>query len=120
MNHFDREQLLSELLENSELADVRQNSLELGLASLRRRRSQARAVRGLVVLVPLALLLLVLLQPAAPQRVVVPPSAATASNRVKFITDEELLALFPNRSVALVGKPGQQQLVFLDQPVARR
>jgi hypothetical protein len=34
---------------------------------------------------------------------------------VKLITDDELLALFPDRPVALIGKPGQQQLVFLDE-----
>jgi len=34
--------------------------------------------------------------------------------RVKFISADELLALFPNRPVALIGKPGSQQLVFLD------
>jgi hypothetical protein len=39
---------------------------------------------------------------------------------VKFINDEELLALFPGRPLALVGKPGEQQLVFLDQLVAGR
>jgi hypothetical protein len=42
------------------------------------------------------------------------------SRDVKFITDEELFALFPNRPLALVGKPGQQQLVFLDQPAKSR
>jgi hypothetical protein len=35
---------------------------------------------------------------------------------VKIITDEELFSLFPNRSMVLVGQPGHQQLVFLDQP----
>jgi hypothetical protein len=33
---------------------------------------------------------------------------------IKLITDEELFALFPGRSVALIGKPGHQQLVFLN------
>jgi hypothetical protein len=35
---------------------------------------------------------------------------------LKFITDEQLLALFPGRPLALIGKPGQQQLLFLGQP----
>jgi hypothetical protein len=38
---------------------------------------------------------------------------------VKLINDDELLALFPDRPVALIGKPGQQQLVFLDKPTKR-
>ena len=31
------------------------------------------------------------------------------------INDDELFALFAGRSMALIGKPGEQQLVFLDQ-----
>jgi hypothetical protein len=34
---------------------------------------------------------------------------------VEFISDEELLSLFPNQPLALVGPEGRQQLVFLDQ-----
>jgi len=34
---------------------------------------------------------------------------------VQFINDDELLALFPNRPVALIGEPGKQRLVFLDR-----
>jgi DNA-binding XRE family transcriptional regulator len=37
----------------------------------------------------------------------------------KMLSDEELFALFPGRSLALVGKPGYQQLVFLDTSVRR-
>jgi hypothetical protein len=35
---------------------------------------------------------------------------------VKFISDDELLAMFPQGSVALIGKPGQQRLVSLGEP----
>jgi hypothetical protein len=35
---------------------------------------------------------------------------------VKPITDEELLALFPDRAVVLIGKPGQQEFVVLGAP----
>ena len=34
---------------------------------------------------------------------------------VKMLSDEELFALFPGRSLALLGNPGQQELVFLDR-----
>jgi len=51
---------------------------------------------------------------ANPPPAVVPGPHARGGD-IKFITDEELFALFPNRPLALVGKPGQQQLVFLDQ-----
>jgi len=35
---------------------------------------------------------------------------------VKRISDEDLFSLFPDRSMALIGQPGHQQLVFLDLP----
>lgn len=125
MKRSEQEQLLGELLDSERLTEVRGSSLELGLAHLRRRRQRERVMRGLLVAaVPLALLLVVLLTPTSPRRVLpvkVASSAVTAaSTPVKFITDDELLALFPGRSLALVGKPGQQQLVFLDQRSARR
>jgi hypothetical protein len=41
--------------------------------------------------------------------------AAEAAAPIKVISDEDLLALFPDRSMALLGPPGQQQLVFLDK-----
>jgi hypothetical protein len=59
-----------------------------------------------------------------------PPHQATASNamafshtaesKVEYITTEQLFALFPNRPMALVGKPGHQQLIFLDDHPANK
>jgi hypothetical protein len=50
------------------------------------------------------------LQPeAAPAEI----SPDTADNGVQLITDEELFALFPGRSMALIGPPGAQQFLFL-------
>jgi len=34
---------------------------------------------------------------------------------VKYITTQELFALFPGRPIALIGKPGRQQVIFLDE-----
>jgi len=34
---------------------------------------------------------------------------------MKYISDEELFKLFPGRSIALIGKPGEQELIFLDK-----
>ena len=48
------------------------------------------------------------------------PAPRAGRGAVKFITDEELFALFPNRPLALIGKPGQQQLVFLDQRISQK
>ena len=48
---------------------------------------------------------------------VAPTAMALSSkpeSKVEYITTEQLFALFPNRAMALVGKPGHQQLIFLD------
>jgi hypothetical protein len=37
----------------------------------------------------------------------------TADSGVQLITDEELFALFPGRSMALIGPPGAQRFMFL-------
>ena len=53
-----------------------------------------------------------------PQQSIV-ATAPPEESGVKMISDEELFALFPGRSLALIGKPGHQQLVFLDTPASR-
>lgn len=42
------------------------------------------------------------------------PSPPPPPKPVHFLTDEELLARFPDRPVALIGSGTKQQLVFLD------
>ncbi len=34
---------------------------------------------------------------------------------IRLVSDEELLAMFPDRPVALVGPPENRQFVFLDE-----
>jgi hypothetical protein len=46
------------------------------------------------------------------------PPAAPEEDNVKTLTADELFALLPHHSLALIGKPGNQQLICLDQPVA--
>jgi hypothetical protein len=42
--------------------------------------------------------------------------AAGGAPRVETISDEQLLALFKGRSVALLGSPGRQRLVVFNPP----
>jgi len=125
MNRHEQDQLLKELLTGEEMSTFRLSSLEGGLTFVRRKRRRQRAVR-LCALAGAALLcasgiLLNRVVDHADQQIAgsgspdiqsppLPPEAAT----VKFISDEELFALFPDRAMALIGKPGQQQIVFLD------
>jgi hypothetical protein len=128
MKRHERDQLLNEILGNDEVSGFRQASLEQGLAALRKARSRRRAWRtGALVALPALLAVAVLIHQRPTSSVSsvtsvtsVPVARPTATPRqatssVKFITDEELFALFPNRSLALIGPPGHQQLVFLDQ-----
>ena len=121
----EQSNLLKEILAGDELADFRQASLEQGLNALRRQQQRRRIVRiGTGLMLPLVLTLAILSRrgPETSNRHIAStyPTAAIptppADGRdAKFITDEELFALFPNRPMALIGKSGQQQLVFLDR-----
>ena len=129
MKHSKRDQLLKEILTGDDLSDFRQASLERGLAVIRRQRQRRHVVHACVLAsLPFLLVAGILIRRAIetpPGRMASANPAANAlpapragSREVKFITDEELFALFPNRSLALIGKPGNQQLVFLDQRIA--
>jgi len=124
MKPHNRENLAITVLADDGLAEFRKASLQYGLATMRRRRKQIFLGRALLLgLVPLLAAVGIVLTH-------VPKSAVTTSSQIsnqvqeqrwepsaqtKVISDEELFALFPNRPMALIGKPGQQQVVFLDQ-----
>jgi|SRR5271163_463480 len=113
MTRRDQEQLLAELLGGEEAAGLREATLTAGLKAMRWKRRRRLAAYVSVLVLPWA----ILLHPTHQQKAVVTEaSAKPAEPKVEEITTEELFALFPNRPVALVGKPGEQQLVFLDQP----
>ena len=129
MSPSEKDKLLGEILAGEEVSKLRESCLEQGLEVLRRRRRLRLFARvGTMAVMPLALVLALCLKEfnrpvshrrplAAPQFASKPAPGPVAA--VKFVTDEELLALFPNRAVALVGKPGHQQLVLFGGPVNR-
>ena len=126
MNRHEDDPLLNELLTGSELARFREDSLQHGLDALRRQRRRARAVQcGLLAAVPVLALALTLVLRDSPDPVIVSappansvpgpsPAALPEQPSVEMVDDAELFALFPDRSLALIGPPGKQQLVFLD------
>jgi hypothetical protein len=125
MKHSDENPLLKEILTDEKLSALRRGSLNLGLDAVRRARRLRRALHaGTFALMPVLLILTLTLrkpkqEPASQPSTPVPRQASVATappneSGVKIISDEELFALFPGRSLALVGKPGHQQLVFLD------
>jgi len=126
MKHSDQELLLKEILAGNELSSFRQTSVERGLAALHRRSNQRSVLRiAALAALPLLTALALLLHSSASnarRRTLasksasdVAPSRPREIAKVRFISDEELFALFPDRSMALIGKPGEQELVFLDR-----
>jgi hypothetical protein len=127
MKRLEQDRLLSELLAGGAPADFRRASLERGLALIRRRRRARRVGRWCVVaLLPLAFGAGIFLsRPSRPDAGPVSAGQSHApgisgqtarSESVQIIDDEQLLALFAGRPLALVGQPGHQQLLFLDEP----
>ena len=123
MKPLEREKLLDEILADDNLAQLRQASLREGLGLLRRQRRRRLALRAAVPAMAVCMLglglwvnsrhtqaHLAMIRPPQPAR-----SSGESAGRVRYLSDDELLALFPNRPVALVGRPGRQRLVFLDQ-----
>jgi hypothetical protein len=130
MKHPEHDRLLNDIVTGEELADFREASLQHALAAIRRQRRRQRSLRlGALVAVPIlvALGIVISRSPKRPLRDITvsnasPVAVSSVQGRpaaVKLINDDELLALFPDRPVALIGKPGQQQLVFLDKPAKR-
>jgi len=125
MKRSDQDRLLRELLGDDALERVREATLAQGVATLRRRRRTRALVAGAGASLVLALsLAVVIYRGRERERVDGEPLAharshplAQTSSSVKILTDDQLLALFPDRPVALIGAPGDQRLVFLDRPV---
>ena len=123
MNDFNQNPLLNELFTREELQALRQRTLDAGLSSLKEKRRRSRVAKGFLLL-PILGAAVVLLRSSmqetvpATQLFQTVPLAVTGTHdsSTKIISDRELFALFPNRPMALVGKPGHQQLVFLDRP----
>lgn len=98
---------------------LRENSLRQGLAALQQRRQRRKVTSILAGAVAAALLLAVSLRRnhAEPSTNFVTPAApSTKLGQIEVINDEQLLALFSDRSVALVSGTAGQQLLFLDAP----
>ncbi len=108
----EKQNLIRDLLEEN---SAREATLLAGGHILRRRR-QWRAVRqvsAVLALVAVVIALVVRKQSApSPRLAVIAPKSAPVS-QVREMTDDELLALFPNTPVALASLPdGKKRLLF--------
>jgi hypothetical protein len=111
--------LLQELLSDDELNTLRHASLTRGLNALHQRRRRRRQLQVATVLVPLLVLLgLLYFRPAPPPAAFASgsvPAPKVETEKVQYITKEQLFALFPDRPIALIGPPGQQRFMLLDE-----
>ncbi len=90
----------------------REATLLAGGKILRRRRFKRAAARSLVVLA-VATLAVVAIHQKRPAPVVAKSSPPPARVHVQYLTDEELLALFPNTPVGLINTAdGRKRLIF--------
>jgi hypothetical protein len=123
MSRKEYEHLLSDVLGDATVEQFRQNSLSRSLHRLRRRKriKAAAQVCGVAMLLLVPAWLMFRDNEATPSVATSVPvihSAAVSvqeptSPRIEEITDKELLSLFPERTVALIGPPGMQQLLVL-------
>ena len=111
MKRSDQDRLLREVFANENLDRLRAASLATGLGALRQRRRR-RTILATTASLALMLTAFLVIQ----RRAARPEAAEEKISHVKFIDDAQLLALFPGRSVALIGVPGEQKLIFLDAP----
>jgi len=119
MTDQDQNQLLEHVLGDDALNQLRQTSLSRGLKEMRRRRQRAQAARVSLMAFPVLLLAIMAFfprfHPAYPAPAPITMAfSSKAETKVEYITADQLFALFPNRQMALVGKPGHQQFLFLD------
>jgi len=113
MTPREREQLLEDVLGGEESAALREATLQAGLRAMRWKRRKRIGAYLSVMILPWAIVFYPVKRATVETGQGRAPVKAEA--KVEKISTEELFALFPNRPVALVGKPGQQELVFLDQ-----
>ncbi len=116
MNRPDQDRLLRELLADENVEHLREASLARGLSLLHARRKRRALVSAVAASTAVAALLALLAPKHGPQPAGPPMAPVSSTSTVKIIDDQQLLALFPDRTVALIGAPGNRKLVFFDPP----
>ena len=125
----DHDELLSEVFSEATTADsFREASLNRAMAAARRHRTVRRAARATFAITAVVVVVAWLgrspRQPnSSPGRTPMASTAAPAptvsGTKIRLMGDEELLAMFSDRPVALIGPPERRQFVFLDTPRPR-
>jgi hypothetical protein len=112
----EKQQLIQDLLDDESRRDA---TLLAGGRILRRRRHWRAATRGLILaLVVTAAVLSLEQKKSRPSSVQTSSSPAkpVASTQPRSLTDDELLALFPNTPVGLATLPNGKKLLIFPRP----
>lgn len=107
----EKQQLLQDLLDDQ---NRREATLFSGACVLRRRRRWRMAIRGVSVMAIVAGLVVWLgYEPSTPQSAQVSRLSQETAVQSQALTDDELLALFPDTPVGLATLPdGKKRLIF--------
>src|SRR5216684_1806122 len=110
----ERERLMRDLWGDDEAMARREATLRAGQRAMRFRRFRRNIVRTSAVVVILTGLGfgLLRLEENKPGRMVSAPSAPGWPQATRYLTDDELLALFPNTPVGLAKVGSREVLVF--------
>ena len=121
----DHDELLHEVFSETLPPAFREASLNRALASVRRQRTGRRVLRGTLALTVVVAVVAWFGSAhrnpnGSPGRSPVasappPPVQTVPGTKIRVVGDDELLSMFPDRPVALVGPPEHRQFVFLDE-----
>ena len=125
----DHDELLHEVFFEAVPPAFREASLKHALASVRHRRTVRRVLRATLA-IAVVVAVVSRFESAhqdsndSPGRITLasaplPPVKTVPGTKIRLVGDDELLAMFPDRPVALVGPPEHRQFVFLDDPRLR-
>jgi hypothetical protein len=120
-NDIERDELLADVL--AEESQLRAETLERGLAEMRRVRRRRRTGRAVAMCVPILLFAAVCIRVFStrpmPTDNAAPRLARTEETipgtSIHVLNDEQLLELFKGRPIALIGPAGNQRLVVFDE-----
>ena len=118
MKRSDQDRLLENILADDALDRRRAATLTAMLGAVRRRRQRRTLLTSAAGMLALAFGLAAVIQRRAAEPLAPAPAPRLHPSAVAVISDEQLLTLFAHRPVALIGRAGEQRLMFLDEPRA--
>lgn len=115
----EKQHLLDEL-RNGGGGQQREETLRAGAVILRRRRWKRAAAQGTAAAMAVILGGMLAERTLTQQPTTAPAIAQVAAPKLKYLTDEELLAMFPDAPVGLAKAGESKRLIFLNPADEKR